>query len=472
MKDSTENRNEANDPNKGKGWEDPAFSWENMQDGIFGRIVEVDPDFFKKKRRRRLPIWFWFCVAIFAGGGLYYASSNRDVPSNPSNLGQPTQSSPSFKKEEQASTNQRKVEEKQQKLYAAPKNLEYQKPNKATQPNSNRTNKDYQKQQSVFHNLNHDPPISSENNNNQAVAKQNIGLPIVSEAHVQPTESTSLIESRQVEAAAFLATLDIPSFAVPTNFPIIQPFFLPKKENPNEKTQHNWSIAVNGGSLVSFSKYTGSSGSVALRNGHSSPWFGYQYGVGVGTSIAKKGQLFLNLNRQVAYQNIDIYTERRVEKTIPNALLSVERFVVGNRVIETHGDTTVGATEKNRLVHYNEQKSIQGQLGYAWLFDRKYWHFNLNSGLAMGYLTKQDGFTIAADGAILGFNNDRPIFRNFQFAPFAGLGIERDLGRRFAINMNYQFQKHINNASVEANTQLKPAFHSLSIGARLKLGKD
>ncbi len=89
MKDSTQNRNDADGLDKGKGWEDPAFSWENMQDGIFGKIVEEDPDFFKEKRRRRVPVWFWFCVAILAGSGLIYTlvedggSSKNSIPSQP-----------------------------------------------------------------------------------------------------------------------------------------------------------------------------------------------------------------------------------------------------------------------------------------------------------------------------------------------------------------------------------------------------
>jgi hypothetical protein len=52
------------------------------------------------------------------------------------------------------------------------------------------------------------------------------------------------------------------------------------------------------------------------------------------------------------------------------------------------------------------------------------------------------------------------------------LGIERDLGKRIANNMNYQFQKQVNNASLEADMQFKPTFHSLSLGARFKLGKN
>ncbi|MCC6727137.1 MAG: hypothetical protein IT258_21720, partial [Saprospiraceae bacterium] len=101
MKDSTQNMDDANGRKDGQGWDDPAFSWENMQDGIFGKIVEEDPDFFKEKRRRRVPIWFWFCAAALAGGGLVFTISskmgngsqvltpNQPVPTKPTTQAEP-----------------------------------------------------------------------------------------------------------------------------------------------------------------------------------------------------------------------------------------------------------------------------------------------------------------------------------------------------------------------------------------------
>jgi hypothetical protein len=472
MKDSIQNINNADDPNKGQGWEDPAFSWDNMRDGIFEKVVKEDPDFFKEKRRRRVPIWFWFCAAILAGGGLFYSLNKGSEPTKPSIPSQPNKSAITSEKDRQVAANTQVEVAHQAESLTAFETITNPTTSSRPKAKSNRTNMlSGQIKSAVFNQI---QPLQNQGNfvDNQDIAKQSSSMVPLAEAPIETTEIEKPIELNLGQKTAKLSILGISPLTVHTKTPSVHLVALPVIVPQKEKEKYSWSILATSGGLISGSKYTGSSGSVALRNGHSSPWFGYQYGVGIGASIAKKGQLFLNLNRQVAYQNIDISTIRRVEKTIPNALLSVERFVVGNRVIETHGDTTVGATEKNRLVHYNEQKSLQGQLGYAWSLNRKYWHFSLNSGLAIGYVTKQDGFTVAEDGAILGFNNNSPIFRNFQFAPFAGLGIERDLGRRFAINMNYQIQKQVNNASLEASTQFTPVFHSLSLGARLKLGKN
>ncbi|MCC6726293.1 MAG: hypothetical protein IT258_17430, partial [Saprospiraceae bacterium] len=267
-----------------------------------------------------------------------------------------------------------------------------------------------------------------------------------------------------------LSLLEIQPFLIPVIAPQLQfqPLEIGEKEPKPER--RDWSLAAMGGTVVSFSKYSGSSPSGVLRNDHSSPWFGYQYGLSGNAPIGKKSNLVLGIGRQVAFQNIDISTERMLLDTVP--VVHTNYFVVGGRTNSTTKDTVVNATERNRLVHYNEMRTLQGQLAWSRNFGKGKWSFVPQTGLTIGYVTKAEGFTVAADGAIMAFGKSNPIFRKLQFGGFVGMNVERNLTTRLSAVLNYQLHKQWNNASTEQNLAFRPVHNNLSIGLRIRLSNQ
>lgn len=467
MKDSTQNNANASDKNDGKGWDDPAFGWDNMQQGIFEKIVEEDPDFFKEKRMRRVPFWFWFCAAMLVGGGvfLYFQNGSKVTPKAPK---------PHSTLNENIASVQPNIVENTG--IATPKSN-----SEATESIASNTISNDEK--TSANNQSNRKSTTAKPLNSTAVKSSAPALFVdeKSAAIVRNDDQIAIEKERQspqtltlsITPLTHLSVLDIHPFLFPLAAPIIEPQPKTPSTEPSEtpKPKGQWSLSATGGGLLSNTKYTGSSAAVALRNEHTSPWFGYQYGMALNAPFCPKARLFIGVNRQVAYQNIDIYTERMVRHAQKNALLAIKHNVVAGNSTNSYGDTTVNAIEKNRLVHYNEQKSVQSQVGFAWQITSKRWHFSPFAGCAVGYLTSMEGFTVAADKSIFGFGKAAPILRKFKFLPLAGFNVERDLGKALALTMNYQFQRQINNASKEIGMSYKPVTSFVSLGISMKMDK-
>lgn len=465
MKDSTKNNDPAAGQNKGQDWDDPAFGWENMQAGIFEKIEAADPDFFQEKRRRRLPIWFWFLVAVvLAGGGItaYFQKGMKSSGTMPTATKQQV-FSPEIKPQNEPATAPKTVTEtplnNSEHQTTTAQDFTKRPTRKSAERKSNRPPT---KQQSIA--------SISTNRPDQPVLK-NGEMPNTS-AVAAPDEPKGILASDNPIAEntnpAQIPVLGIRPFLMVPSVPMLAEQPITPSKPPTAKGK--WSLTAMGGGLLSTTPYTGSSPAVALRNAHSSPWFGYQYGLNLEVPVGKKAGIFVGASRQVAYQNIDIYTERQIQVKQENVLLSVTHNIVAGSSTPTYGDTTVNAVEKNRLVNYNELKTVQGQLGFTWRITSKNWHFSPFAGAAVGYVTGMEGFTVAADKSILAFGKASPILRNFQFAPLAGVQVERDLGKALALGLRYQFQQQINNTSRETDMSYKPATSFLSLGLTMRLG--
>lgn len=462
--DYTNNREEKNNRPPRQEWDDAAFSWDNMKDGIFENILAEDPQFFEEKRKKRMPIWFWFSAGLLLLGGIgFWLLHTNEEPISPElPAAVPVEEVPVMNQPIATSSEPDKaIREK----HSQPNETKVDSPNNP----ANRI-----KQMNGL-STSGSIPLAAFGKTTQVEAVGSDSLPN-GFSHIQKKDSVvnepvDEPENLRPNASALLA-LKLETLNIDPSTPsLVLPVLVEKQNNEGggDETEElgKWRIAATGGSIFSFAKYSGTSAAAALRNDNTSPYFGYEYGLTAIKPLANNNSLLFGLNRQVAYQNIDIYTEREIQTLQKNVLLSITHYAVGGRTSETYGDTVVQDTQKTWLVQYNEFKSVQAEFGFAKNISLKKWSVSPLVGIAAGLVTHQDGRTVAADKSVFEFNADNAIVQRFQFKTWAGLEVGRKLTERVSLLFRYRFDKQWNNASAEKDLVLRPANHEVSLGVAM-----
>lgn len=462
--DSTNNREEKNNRPNGQEWEDAAFGWDNMKDGIFENILAEDPQFFEEKRKKRIPIWFWFSTALLLLGGIgfWLQNANEETTTTEQPITVPVEEVPKNNQPVAAASAPDKVfTENNNQPNEANADSPINPPNRLDQVNGLSTSGSTQ-----FAAFGETTQVEAVDTN----AVTNVFSKIEEEnpASNEPINETQYLRPNAPSLLAVtLGTLDSDPFIPSLVLPVLAEKQNAKEEENKEEEKGKWRIAATGGSIFSYAKYSGASAAAALRNDNTSPYFGYEYGLTAAKPLANNNSLLFGLNRQVAYQNIDIYTERQIWTLQKNVLLSITHFAVGGRTSETYGDTIVLDTQKTWLVQYNEFKSVQAEFGFTKNIFLKKWSFSPLVGIATGLVTHQDGRTVAADKSVFEFNADNAIVKRFQFKTWAGVEVGRKLTEQVSLLFRYRFDKQWNNASAEKGLVLRPANHEVSLGVAM-----
>lgn len=451
---TSNDRDEKMGHEDGQEWQSADFSWDSMKEGIFEKILEEDPQFFEEKRRRRLSIWLWFSTVglLVVGIGFWqwagHSPSNRAVPSPHSPIQQ--KAAPAIA---QGATNPNSTSN------AQPEQGEAKASEAQPTPTTN------QKGQKSGQIGIASKPISKEKTTQNTGA----GLGIFEQKIIEkPQAAEAPSTTADLSVAAILpeniAVLGIVPFPIVPKLPKLpnRPLSEAPAKTPPEKGQ--WRLAVLGGGQASFSKYSGRTEVVGLRNDHSSAYLGYHLGVDAWMPLRKNNYLILGMGRQVSEQKIDIQTQREVDYLYANTLVSVTHYVVGGRMENHYADVHGKATENNRLLKYNRFVSTQVLLGFGKTFGTKNWQFSPFVGGSAGFFSNTDGKTIANDRSILNYKAP-DIYNRVQWAAFGGFELDRKLSEHVSILLRYRFDQQWNNASKEPNMKLKFAYHSISFGA-------
>lgn len=451
--DSDKSRDKNSEHQPRQEWEDPAFSWDEMKDGIFGKILDEEPDFFEEKPRRRFIVWFWVGTAVLLLSGLGVWQFAGVEPSDSHN---PAVNAP-VEKQAPANTPVAKVP------HLPIENGLPTKEEETTAPTARQSNAPSSADQSEIRPF----KVLQENPAESAPSEESPESVAVVEEEASAFNQLQEVEAPErfeIEVPSHLDALWQP-LKIESSIPQLPDAIFAESENGNsDQVRGQWEIAALGGAVLSFSQYQGNSAVVNLRNDHTSAYFGYQFGVDISAPLSEKSYLVFGLNRQVVYQNIDINTVRMVEVLQENTLLHVTHYVVGDRASEVFGDTLVAGIERNRLVNYNEFKSVQAHAGYARDFKKENWLFSPFAGLAVGMIDHQEGLTVAEDKSIFSYNQDNPVLSRFQLNALAGANIERKLAGDLSLVFQYRFNQQWNNASAENGLALRPASHYFSAG--------
>jgi hypothetical protein len=471
-------------------WEHSSFAWENIKDGIFEKIETEDPHFFSKERRPKLALWVIAGAAfiLLSGAAIWTVTLNHDVgrahyvgpdqfddfPIVESPLNDSLSSISLLKSIEIQST----VTSGREAIKRSSTDITYEENKSAAhrveESRLNFTASDIKtiltdkpdsysgnKTQLVHSKLAADKIQNL--NDNQTIPIHIEGLQVIDIADPQAPNSRLVEFSHitQISMTGFAVNYPRPSLHQPT------PAIFTKHAN-NLKNKTIWNVSLQSGAILSFSKYQGTSSVAEIRNDNTSASFGYQYGLVARATMPSTYFLIIDVNRNVTYQNIDVYTERTVDVELEGALLEINHFVVGDRTSFRYGDTTVAGLEQNRIVNYNSLKSINGGIGIGRIIGMNAWTFSPSLGVSFGLMTSTEGYTVAEDKSIIYYNNDNPIHNAFQFRTWVGFEFARQLSDRISLLVGYRFDKQWNNASVEPNLVLRPGYHRLTIGASLK----
>ncbi len=447
--DSANNRDKSTSHLQEKGWNDPTLNWDDMKDGIFEKILEEDPAYFDKKRKRRIPGWIFFFGVIFISSTIGYLFKNKEIISRPV---QPTiQGSPEAKKKTPviAANPKQTIEEEVNNIDTEIffSNNKIKNTTTTTTTTTNSLNH-IQKQKN-------ESPINRSKLFYTQAKEEHENIIVTEKTAINKTQPSPIIYAPIIPLEIKIQSprLNISTIYSTKNTAL-------RQESKNFK----WKIAATGGPVYSSSKYTGNSLAVEMRNENSSPYFGYQLGIDSWIPLKKNNFLSIGIAHQTLFQNIDIYTERQVDTFIQNVLIEVTHYRVGGRSENAFGDTTLQAVEKNWLVNYNEFKTVQLKTGYGKVFNYKKWRISPFAGLLTGWHTNMTGKTVAEDKSIFAFDKKNSILNKFQLQSFIGVEMERSLSNKTSLSFRYRFDKQWNNASTESYMKLKPVLHIFSIG--------
>jgi len=499
MKNNT--KNTQKETGSGAPWEDSSFAWDQMQDGIFDKIKEQDPTFFGKERERR-PVWlFWVLGLLLIGGLVFYIFS----PTEDSEID-------TVKLQDAVAKNNTGNEPKDQSFADADKSNSStieRKGSEYTPGNKMAAQSFGQKGSTVSQSITQKVQAeSSQKNLKNDLNKDNLS---VSEDRIEPLDkesnkglkndefidnSVSEADEKGIKDLPFTnasnpsAKYPIQNDQFPRNddqksfLPITIMSARPLKgivhiaDLPNlhllsptltystkeSRSNRNWTYSMSGGIVWSSFNYKGNSPSAELLNQNTKPYIGFRMGIDARAPLGKKSYLQIGLEQEQGYEYLDVAFQREVEVTKENVLLSVTHYLVGKRSVSHFGDTTVMGIEKTTLKQYNTFSSSRINLGWATAFDFGSWELRPNIGLKVGWLKQNSGRTVTDDFSMRKYSASNPIYTRWQFMTHTGIEIERRLNERLGLFMGYQYSKQWNNASLQPNLSLRPAFHSCSLG--------
>ena len=423
-------------PHQAKEWEDPSLRWEEMEAGIFAKILAEDPTFFDRRKKRRLFFWFSFGVILLLVGafsGWFFLSHNGETKSSDVDRSYPG------------------IQNEVAPVAAQP----------VPSPNG---------QPTVFH-----LPIASDTDIIEVETKpadqKTDELPTLGEPGIaeEPTQAGNRAAIPAIRVTLPLGRPIPPVASGATNHLQLEIMPVAVPQAKAERKPLRASIAAYGGGVLSNGRYQGSSTAADLRNSFTSSLFGYEGGLEWRLPVMRRSDIALGIGYQAVFQNIDSYTERQVPVEQPNTITHVTYFRVGGRTSYEYGDTSLTGTEKNRLVQYNSRHKLLLSAAWGRQISWRSWALRASLGVVGQNNLRSEGRTLAADGAVMSYESTSPILRSWQLQSNVGFQISRSLGSSFAIELKYQWRRQWTNSSLEDGLIWRPNFHFLGAGVSIRL---
>jgi hypothetical protein len=415
-----------------QGWEDPSYAWEQMQGGIFDKIQAQDPDFFKKDRKRRPIWWFWLAGLGMLVLGLAFGLGLNQEPADAPPSGKDYPAPAIVAGAEQLPSKEEICNDPPEHLTEVEK----------TAP-------------SIVSTDSRQASAAPEKEITERISVPETPLPPIN----KPVFTPDFSSVKPLQGIAITGLNSKTAFLLPE---LPKPGF--NKAPASTTSSSGWKVLTYAGLALSPQNYRGTSPIADFRNNNTDHYTGYAIGIKALAPTGKRSFLLMGVEQEFGYQYLDVYIEREVEVLKENALLSVTNYLVGSHSVHVYGDTTVAGLEKTRLAQYNEFVTSRISLGWGMQWENKNWQFRPQIALVGGWLNRASGRTIAEDYAVQEYNNDNPIYSRWQLMSSAGVDVEKQISSRMGLFVGYQFNKQWNNASVESDLTLRPAFHRLSAG--------
>lgn len=422
--------------------ENSPWSWEAMQDGIFQKITDVDPGFFEEKKKRRIPPMLWVmllcCITMGIGFMAYqYSSVNAIATTGPGYDG---------KLALEAAANM-------PVQHRAPAAAWSSVRPRATVPGY----------------ITPEPGSAADSKEPVSIASPKL-LTIskgVAEIRLPLEPGAEGSEFHTSEAHASLTALSALPIAMPVTQQSISsviPGSMVQKYSSGEGSVNHLAIFYTG----SFSNghLTGDSPATKLRNATTSARFGMGAGFRFNKEYAQHFGWYFSGVYQKYIQTIDVFTQRRVDYLLRNAVVGVNSYLGSNRSEVIYKDTLVKATESNRLISNHITHYLSAGSGFTKSFSKGPWKVQVLLGAEMQYLMHQRGFTIAEDFGIIPADKLPNGTRSLHFSLSSAMSIERSLGHQFAVWTGAGYQYVLPFKAVGAGTLARPWNLQWSLGIK------
>lgn len=389
--------------------EEQWWSWEEMQDGIFTKIEQEDPDFFKRKRRRNLP-WLLLLglvgismICFLAGvlGTRYWRHAPHPVEKLQYALTEKSLDQP--------------FEHRRDPATSFSPTRSQQKPGIKHSPGTSEAYLDVH----ASKNENSIPRANSEDK-----AATTTTDPIVTP--LGPVPSQQGISEMHFLASKAMASLK----------PDDQPFserVIPMNLKKKMINESKWSLSLMVIGSYSQAHLPGNSAAGQLRNNAT----GSLFGAGAGIRWHKENSGILGWYVSGSFhrwqQTIDVFSQRRVDYLQRNAVVGINTYIGSNRSELVYKDTLIKATEQNRLVSHQTVNAIALEGGLSKTFGQHAWNFQTLLGARMSYLFHGKGYTVGEDFGIIPLSQWRHAQNRAYLAMTSDFLVHRKLHNRCSI---------------------------------------
>jgi hypothetical protein len=429
---------ENNVPGPNEGWKDASYNWEHMQEGIFDKITEEDPNFFAKEKKRKPVIWFWWVLGVLVPLVALALWTQRSTDTLPAEEIPSGESSPALERGPIATPTEPENSLDQEATVIVAKQVDL--------PGS-------KKPVEVLAAL--------------EIPERSIYIPleIVADSlanqklEVEPRPSEELIAEVPLTPLPGQAAMPLAT-SWPTTNPSKVGLSIPASSSPS-----TLAVSVIGGASFAGASYKSQDLIADFRNQHSGHYWGTFLGVEAQRSLGKGQLISAGVSQEVGYQYIDYDFSRAVEVLQQNVLLSVTHYVVGERTAYEYGDTLLNGTEYTRLAQYNQFMFTRLHLNYGVEHSLGPWHVQGRVGV-VGSWMNATGRNVTSDLSIITYDRAQPIHRAWQVLGSFGGQIDRVVTPRWRIFLRYQFDQQLSSGSLENGLTWRPGFHRISVGGR------
>jgi hypothetical protein len=226
------------------------------------------------------------------------------------------------------------------------------------------------------------------------------------------------------------------------------------------------SLAIFYTGSFSNGRLTGNSPASTLRNASTSAQFGIGAGIRFNKVLNHQVGWYLTGTYQNYIQTIDVFTQRRVDFLLRNAVVGVNKYLGSNRSEVVSKDTLVKATENNRLISNHKTNYLSLGGGFTKSLTKGPWSLQALLGANIHYLVHQKGFTIAEDFGIIPAEKLLNGTRNLHLSLNSEICFERSLGIKSAVWVGAGYQYLLPFKGVHAGALTRPWNLQWSMGIK------
>jgi len=244
----------------------------------------------------------------------------------------------------------------------------------------------------------------------------------------------------------------------------IKPFTFKKK------SRIPLSFEMGGGINYYFVDYKGDESLAMRKNETRTSLIGQNVSGSLSIGLNNKSYLSFGADYMSMNERFNFSGHKQIQVLVEQVIVRIDSNMITREVSYFKKDTLVNAIENRRIVHYNNVKSINFAINYAYNWTlSEYWYMSTQIGLSYNMTNYSAGRTIGLNESIIHFGKTNEIYSNSQIGIIGGIGAYYKLNKNISLGSKITVNKYVSNWSNEIDLIAKPSILSYQLGLKYNL---